>query len=118
MAALLAWLGFAAHNVVEFSARTFATLDTVAPTVVTVALVVWWWRRPSGGAAVVALLTWTTLNAFGGAITVLPVDVRPFQPAQTVSHYVMHGIYFGAQLPLMTLLIRRLRARGQAPRST
>ncbi|HEY8735732.1 MAG TPA: hypothetical protein VIO62_01670 [Candidatus Dormibacteraeota bacterium] len=44
----------------------------------------------------------------GGVVSVLPLPVLPFIPAQTLSHYTAHAVYAGSQLPLIALAIRRL----------
>ena len=48
----------------------------------------------------------------GGVLSVLPLSIWPFVPEQTVSHYVVHGVDFIAQIPLLLLaftLMCRLR---------
>jgi hypothetical protein len=61
-----------------------------------------------------ALLAWTLLNAVGGALSVLPLQFLPFRPEQTMSHYLIHGIYLATQVPLVVALVRSLRGRMTA----
>ena len=105
---LVAWTGFAGHNTFEFSAGTFRTPDTFGPTAVWVAFGAWaGWGGWLGRAA---LLMWTLLNAVGGALPVLPFPFLPFRPEQTMSHYLVHGIYLATQIPLAVTLVRSLRS--------
>jgi hypothetical protein len=104
---LVAWTGFAVHNTFEFGAGTFRTPDTLGPTAVWVALGAWAvWGGRLGRAA---LLVWTLLNAVGGALSVLPLPFLPFRPQQTMSHYLVHGVYLATQIPLVVTLVRSLR---------
>ena len=45
----------------------------------------------------------------GGIVTVIPFAFLPFYPEQSPRHYFAHVVYSVAQLPLLWLLVRRLR---------
>ena len=58
------------------------------------------------------LLAWSILHLVGGGIlSVLPLPIWPYEPAQTMTHYAMHLLYGAAQLPLIWLLADMVRAR-------
>jgi hypothetical protein len=60
----------------------------------------------------VLLLLWAALNLVGGGIvSVLPLEILPFNPPQTLAHYAAHLLYGLAQLPLILLMIKTLRAQ-------
>jgi hypothetical protein len=60
-----------------------------------------------------ALLSWTLVNLVGGGIlSVIPLPFWPFDPEQTVFHYLMHVQYILSQIPLIVILLRQ--ARGSA----
>ena len=45
----------------------------------------------------------------GSVVTVLPLGVLPFTPAQTSEHYISHLLYGLLQLPLLWASLRQLR---------
>ena len=110
---VIAWGGFVVHNVFEFTATTFFTPDTVGPTVLWIALGPWALLE-RGRTGERALLGWASLNAVGGTLTVLPLGLLPFHPAQTLSHYDVHLVYLAAQVPLIAVLIRSLTSEALA----
>jgi hypothetical protein len=114
-AAVVAWLGYYLHNVNDLPGQTLVSPETLYPTLVMAVLVALWAWRPTRPATW-ALLAWTALNLFlGGVVSVLPLPVLPFDPAQTVKHYAFHAVYTLTQVPLFVLLIRRLRSPTTRP---
>ncbi len=109
-ASVLIALGFAllgrlAHDVAEFGALSgeFWVTGALIPVGLTTA---WWWGFSGSmrdGLAWV-LVAWLVLNAVvGGLLSVLPLPIWPFDPAQTLGHYAVHAIYAVSQLPLAWL---------------
>jgi hypothetical protein len=105
----LSWLGFFIHNVSELPARVLIGAETLAPTAIYLMLLgAWWWFGPR--VATWLLLGWGWLQAVGGGLlSVLPIPLLPFQPEQTLRHYVMHALYAAVQVPLLITLTRLLR---------
>ena len=106
-ATVLAWGGFFAHNVREFGWSGVASLGTftIPWTLLFLALSVLWWRGRARRAAARGLFLLAAVNLIGGAIiSVLPLDFLPFEPEQTLTHYISHTIYGAAQLPLLWLM--------------
>jgi hypothetical protein len=63
------------------------------------------------------LLLWAVLHLVGGAIvSVLPLAILPFDPPQTLAHYAAHLLYGLAQLPLILLMMKKLRAQPATKR--
>jgi hypothetical protein len=121
VSAVVAWFGYYLHNINDLPGQTLFSPETLYPTLVMVVLVALWARRPNR-LATWALLAWTALNlVVGGVLSVLPLPVLPFDPAQTVKHYAFHAVYTLTQVPLFVLLVRWLRSRtghgGPARRS-
>jgi len=74
-------------------------------------LVIAWWLLPWKRAATVAFLGWGLLHFLGGGIlSVLPLGIWPYEPAQIPTHYAMHFLYGLAQLPLIWLLVSWIRS--------
>lgn len=70
--------------------------------------------RPGRPAAWV-LGAWLVLNLAGAVLSVLPLPFWPWDPAQTVSHYLAHAAYAAGTVPLLWWL---WRDRGAATVST
>jgi len=51
------------------------------------------------------------MNLVGGALSVLPLPVLPFEPEQTLRHYSFHLLYAAAQIPLLVLSCRLALSR-------
>ena len=102
----------ALHTVREFGWSGLVVPATgLIPVVgIQVALLVWWWRVPASRRSAARWLMWTAaFQLVGGAIlSVLPLPILPFVPAQTVDHYVSHLLFGIAQLPLLFVSIRDL----------
>jgi len=111
-AAAISWLGFLVHNVADLPGQTLLSPETLVPSLVTAALVVAYaagWRR----VAAVGLLVWATLNLVGGALSVLPLPVLPFEPEQTLRHYSFHALYAVTQIPLIVVSARLVLGRAR-----
>ncbi len=68
-------------------------------------------RRPRIRIIQAALLAWALLNlVIGGVLSVLPIELFPFVPDQSVRHYAAHALYALAQVPLVWCSVRTLRA--------
>jgi len=99
--AFIGWAGLFVHNLADLPGQTFLSPESIIPLLVT-ALLVAGWFTPARYAATVALLSWGLLNFLGGGVlSVLPLPFLPFAPEQTPSHYLFHGVYALAQLPLI-----------------
>ena len=108
-ALLVAWLGMAVHHAADLPDMPPLAPEYVAPAVVSVALWLLWWRRSSPTARGL-ILGYALLQLVGGAIlSVLPLPIWPFVPAQTFCHYAFHGVYGLAQLPLVVSALRSAR---------
>ena len=55
------------------------------------------------------------MNLAGGALSVLPLSVLPFQPEQTVRHYSFHLLYAATQVPLLVVAYQLAVATPSAP---
>lgn len=107
---LLSWLGFVVHNLADLPGQTLLSPETLFPTVVYAVLFALWFTPARKGARW-ATLVWALLQLLGGAIlSVLPLGILPFDPAQTVWHYLFHLVYGVTQLPLLLLAWRVSRA--------
>ncbi|WP_461163636.1 hypothetical protein [Arthrobacter sp. R4-81] len=109
----IGWAGMFVHNLTELPGQGFLSPESFIPFLVTALLVAGWFtrlRRP----ATIALLFWGLLHFFGGGVlSVLPLPSLPFSPEQTVSHYLFHGIYALAELPLIFGALAWLRSPDQ-----
>ena len=112
---LLMWLGLYVHNTADLPALTLISPENSIPALVSAILVVAWWFLPWKRAAAVALLGWGLLHLIGGGLlSVLPLAIWPYVPAQTPTHYAMHLLYGLAQLPLIWLLVSWIRSPRSA----
>lgn len=117
VAALLAlsWLGLFAHNSIELPSLDLLSSENSLPALVAILLFVGWWLLPARGLAAALLLVWGLLHLVGGAIvTVIPFSFLPFFPEQDFAHYFAHFLYGLAQLPLVWIMLRRLRRSPKA----
>lgn len=109
--ALIGWAGMFVHNLAELPGHGFLSPESVIPFLITAVLVAGWFS-PFRRAATIALLVWGLLHFVGGGVlSVLPLPFLPFAPEQTLSHYLFHGIYALAQLPLVFGAVAWLRSR-------
>jgi hypothetical protein len=113
--ALLSWLGEYVHNLFELPQLTVLSPENSLPALTTAVLVAVWAQRPLRRAGTVLLLVWAALHLVGGGlVSVLPLEILPFTPTQSLAHYAVHLLYGLAQLPLIVLMIKSLRAASRA----
>lgn len=108
LALAVSWASMLFHN--QELSLTLLDVENTGPLAFDVALLVvcWWW--PSSRVVWTVILVWGLINmVIGGILTVLPLPVLPFDPAQTVEHYSMHAVYLIGQLPLVLVAGRALR---------
>jgi hypothetical protein len=114
---LLSWLGEYLHNLFELPQLTLLSPENGLPALTTLVLVGVWALGPSRRIGAWLLLLWAALHLVGGAIvSVLPLEFLPFYPAQTLAHYAAHLLYGLAQVPLILLMIKALRAQPATKR--
>lgn len=101
--------GVLVHNLQEFPPSILFALETWVPAAITVLVGVALLRRASRG-VFVATAVWAVIVIVVGGASVLPLPVWPFTPEQTVGHYTGHVVYALAQLPLVWVAWRGLRA--------
>lgn len=99
-AVCIAWLGMVVHNLADLPISFMAAENTI-PGLIWLVLLVLWIVRPSARLSSALLLAWGTLNLLGAVVTVLPLPFLPFEPEQTVQHYVFHMLYAATQVPLL-----------------
>ena len=111
VSAILGWVGLFLHNLADLPDQTIVSPESLIPLLVTLALVAAWFTswRP---VAAWALLGWGVLNLVGAILTVLPLEILPFDPQQTMAHYSFHAIYGIAQVPLILTTAIWLRSRA------
>jgi hypothetical protein len=114
--AAISWLGFLVHNVADLPGQTLLSPETLWPSLITAALLVVHAAGPRRVAGT-GLLIWATLNLVGGALTVLPLPVLPFEPEQSLRHYSFHVLYVATQIPLIVVSFRLARGRSQPGQS-
>ncbi|HEU5314468.1 MAG TPA: hypothetical protein VFX49_00025 [Chloroflexota bacterium] len=112
MAALVwvSWMGEYLHNLIELGLSPLSPENSVMA-FVAAGLMIWWWRAPDDGkrTATASLLGLGLLHLVGGSLSVLPLPLLPFVPAQTAGHYASHALYAAAQVPLVVAMLRALR---------
>jgi hypothetical protein len=107
----LSWLGEYVHNLYELPQLSVLSPENSITAVISLALFCVWWLTPLSRAAALLLLGWSLLHLIGGAIiSVMPLPFLPFYPEQTLDHYAAHLVYGLAQIPLIVVAIRQLRA--------
>jgi len=107
--------GMLAHNALELGPAFLLSPETLLPVAVYVVLASWVRRASSGTGGRVALLAWALLNLVaGGILSVLPLDLLPFVPEQSIGHYAAHAVYAVAQVPLVLVAVRVLRHDREA----
>jgi hypothetical protein len=118
VATALAWCGYFVHNVADLPGQTILSPESLYPSLAWIAALVLWLVPTTRTAGAWMLLAWAVINLVGGAISVLPLPILPFEPEQTVKHYAFHALYAATQLPLIGAtaiwISRRARARSSA----
>lgn len=110
-AAAVSWCGMVVHNVADLPGQTLLSPETAYPSLIALALVAAHLARPSRGTAG-ALLGWAWLHLVGGGVlSVLPLEILPYAPEQSVRHYTFHVLYLAAQVPLIMVATRAVRRR-------
>jgi hypothetical protein len=117
LAALVSWGSMVAHNMSELPIAPGA-LENTGPLAVALLLLAACLAWPGSRLPVAALLGWAVLNLVGGGIiSVLPLPFLPFEPEQSVSHYLVHVVYSVGQIPLLILtaaiLVRGVESPGR-----
>jgi len=106
----LAIIGFVIHNFREFGfAGLFAMEAATIPwSLIGIAgLLAWVYIPQARKFAALFLIFYAALNLIGGGIlSVLPLSIFPFEPEQSISHYISHVIYGVSQIPLIWLCIQ------------
>jgi hypothetical protein len=64
-----------------------------------------WWRFPRSFLPLYGMWVLAILRGLG-VLSVLPLPIWPFVPEQTMSHYLVHGVFFLTQLPLLLLAFK------------
>lgn len=113
-ALITSWLGLWAHEFyrvpAQFGLTQISLLFHLLPALI---IFLVWWRFPQNMLPLSGMWVLGILHGLGGGVlSVLPLSIWPFVPEQTVSHYVVHGVYAFAQMPLLLLaftLMRRVR---------
>ena len=112
-AALLSWGSMAAHNLYELPISPLA-LENTGPLAVTLLLVMVHLVRPASRVPLAALFGWAALNLIGGGvISVLPLPFLPFEPEQSLSHYLAHVVYGLGQVPLLVVTWKAFARTGR-----
>ena len=101
-ATVIAWLGLLVHNVADLPDQTLLSPETLWPSLVTAALLAVDATGPVRLAGI-GLFGWALLNLGGGALSVIPLPVLPFEPEQTLRHYSFHLLYAATQVPLLVV---------------
>lgn len=108
----LSWLGAYIHTTLELQLPVWRPENSF-PALVGLLLFLGWWRMPSRRRLWAGiLLLWTALGhlLIGAMLSVLPLPIWPFEPEQSLSHYLAHLTYGIAQLPLIFVLWRELKS--------
>lgn len=101
---VISTLGGWYHNIEEFPTMPPWAPEMAMTIVPGAVLLGCWWLRP--GAALMWVTTvWVLLGLIVGAfLSVLPLQVWPFDPEQTADHYRSHLIYAVTQVPALVVL--------------
>jgi hypothetical protein len=102
----LSWTGEYVHNRVELPQLTVLSPENSIPALISLVLFIAWWALPFMRVTAFALFGWAAVQLVGGVISVLPLGLLPYYPAQTAQHYLLHVVYVAAQVPLIVALLR------------
>jgi membrane-bound ClpP family serine protease len=118
LAVTLSGLGMAVHTVREFGLLGLWALETGMLPVFGVQLILlgaWKWVARTRTTVRGLLGITGVFQLVGGAIlSVLPLPFLPFQPEQTIDHYLSHVILGVCQVPLILISFKRPRKRVDA----
>jgi hypothetical protein len=112
LALTTAWLGLFFHDLREFGRP--AIEGSVAMGVMAVLLFALWRRLTEHRSLIASLmLVYATISLIGALTSVLPLGIWPFEPEQSLEHYVTHAIWAIAGLPLIWDMISFVRKDRQ-----
>jgi hypothetical protein len=96
----LAWLGILFHDLQEFGRP--AIENSIVMGVIAI-LLFWLWRRlpERRGAIAIVLLGYAIISLVGAVTSVFPLSIWPFDPEQSLEHYLSHTIWTISALPLV-----------------
>ncbi len=98
----MSWLGEVVHNAIELPSLTILSPENSIPGLVAALLLGAYLFLPGQRVAIFLLFGWGLLNMIGGGIiSVLPLSIFPYAPAQTLTHYLAHALYTVAEVPLV-----------------
>jgi hypothetical protein len=107
-AALVSLAGLCFHNWWDLPHVPFVSPEYLGPTAAFLVIFSVWLARPNGVFARSLVWVWAIAHLIGGGIlSVLPLEVLPFDPEQSLRHYIGHLVYLAAQLPLILLLLKK-----------
>jgi hypothetical protein len=105
----VSWTGQLLHDRLSLPGLPLLSAETVGPGIAAMLLLAIAVARRADGLAALLLLAWGSLNlAVGAVLTVLPLPILPFEPEQTLAHYLAHVLYGIFQLPLIWVAWRAL----------
>lgn len=100
VAVIVSGAGHVVHNLAEFPVAILLGWETLVPVAITALLAIVLWARPGQATFLIAGIWAGVVLVIGGG-SVLPLDVLPFAPEQSVSHYLAHVAYAASQVPLL-----------------
>ena len=109
----LSWLGAYIHTTIELELPVWRWENSF-PALIGLVLFLGWWKQSNRRRLWAWLLLGWTFGAhllIGAILSVLPIPLWPFYPAQAIGHYVSHVIYGVAQLPLIWVLGKEIKLR-------
>jgi hypothetical protein len=117
LSTLLSWLGEYTHNLRELPQLTLLSPENSLTALIAVVLLGVWWWAPLRRTGSLLLWLWAALHLVGGGVvSVLPLAVLPFDPPQTLDHYLAHLVYGLAQIPLLVVMTGALHSRPAVSR--
>jgi hypothetical protein len=112
----LSILGLILHNIREFGFVALGSMETgtIPMVVIGVVLVLVWWQVPRARSlSLILMIAYAVINlAGGGFLSVLPLPFLPFEPEQSLAHYLSHVLYAVLQCPLIWIGFRHLSRKG------
>lgn len=105
---LVAWAVMVVHNMADLPIA-LTSRENVLPGLVWLLLLALWAAMRAPRWATQLLLVWGVINVIGAVVTVLPLAVLPFEPAQSVRHYAFHVLYATMQWPFLRQALIEMR---------